>query len=745
MKFFQKIWPFLFFTGIFLILFYKVFFFGQVFFEGDNFYLNIPAKYFLVTQLTHGQFPLWNPYLFLGIPYFADFNVGALALTNIFYFFFSAARGLTLITIFDFFGLAVGMYVFLRSFSLSKVSAVFGGIVMSLSGMPFILLSNMTFLQVIVYIPFLFLLAKNFIANKTCKWFLLLILVQFFQFISGHPQETYYTMLFISFYLFFFLDTAFWKKMVIIFLYILFPLLLSSVQLLPFLEYVRLANRPVGSVQYAGWGGQTLATAVTFLFPTFYGSHSNGTWWGTQQILVGFIGIPPLFFLFIGIFVAKMKRKWFFVCSLIASFLLSFGALTPVFYLFYYLIPGWQLFRAPSGILVFYTFFAAILASFGMEYVHAYAEKYKNFGKVVTVLFGVLSIFIISFYFYTNKLGFWQHIIFLLQQHFHKNIFAAILFYDSAKIQQMFQGILWNGIFVLFFCFCTGFILWGLVKKSYQIVFFLFLTTCGFLLVNQNVILTVNPSFYTANNNVPPLLNAVESGKYRIFSVPVDLHQERQHLPAVNFFLKQDSEDMTIYQYDNNIEQGLYQIAGYTSLVPASFARFIGAKNAASNVTNIDFSSVSQKQLNLSSVRFILSANPVTFYNFPLVYKRKNLYIYKNLKAFPRVYMLSNPYGNQITYLHINANKISFTVKSQKPDKIILTDWYYPGWIAKVNGKQVKISKYDNVFQEIPITKGMSSVTLEYDPLSFKLGMVISFLALGMWIFLFVAFRKKTV
>ena len=170
MRTLKKLFPFLFLAGIVLILFWKVFFLGQVFYEGDNFHLNIPNKYFLVEQVKAGHLPLWNPYLFIGIPYFADFNIGTLNVLNILYFIFPVPRALTLITVFDFFLIGAFQYLFLRLLKLSQLPALLGAVIFAFAGMPFNLYGNMTYLNVVVYIPLVFSLAYLFVEKKQIKF-----------------------------------------------------------------------------------------------------------------------------------------------------------------------------------------------------------------------------------------------------------------------------------------------------------------------------------------------------------------------------------------------------------------------------------------------------------------------------------------------------------------------------------------------------------------------------------------------
>ena len=61
---------------------------------------------------------------------------------------------------------------------------------------------------------------------------------------------------------------------------------------------------------------------------------------------------------------------------------------------------------------------------------------------------------------------------------------------------------------------------------------------------------------------------------------------------------------------------------------------------------------------------------------------------------------------------------------------LVLTDAYYPGWRALVDGREVPIHRADVLFRAVRLPAGRHRVEFIYDPLSFKIGAVISLAAL---------------
>ncbi len=62
---------------------------------------------------------------------------------------------------------------------------------------------------------------------------------------------------------------------------------------------------------------------------------------------------------------------------------------------------------------------------------------------------------------------------------------------------------------------------------------------------------------------------------------------------------------------------------------------------------------------------------------------------------------------------------------------MIRTQNALPGWRAWVDGKPQRLFLADGLLQAVPYPKGTDSLTLKYEPASFRLGLFVSLLALG--------------
>ena len=73
----------------------------------------------------------------------------------------------------------------------------------------------------------------------------------------------------------------------------------------------------------------------------------------------------------------------------------------------------------------------------------------------------------------------------------------------------------------------------------------------------------------------------------------------------------------------------------------------------------------------------------------------------------------------------------------------MLSDVYYPGWEAYVDGVKVKIYRVDGLIRGVFLEQGRHEVIFKYMPMSFKIGVSTAIISLMICIGLIVADRKN--
>lgn len=82
---------------------------------------------------------------------------------------------------------------------------------------------------------------------------------------------------------------------------------------------------------------------------------------------------------------------------------------------------------------------------------------------------------------------------------------------------------------------------------------------------------------------------------------------------------------------------------------------------------------------------------------------------------------------------------VEINVETYMPSYLVLTDSYYPGWFARVDGKEERIFPAYGAFRAVLISEGKHQVVFYYKPVGFRLGlwatMVFGFwtLGFGLW------------
>ena len=73
-----------------------------------------------------------------------------------------------------------------------------------------------------------------------------------------------------------------------------------------------------------------------------------------------------------------------------------------------------------------------------------------------------------------------------------------------------------------------------------------------------------------------------------------------------------------------------------------------------------------------------------------------------------------------------SPEQITIDVDAARDSYLVLTDAYYPGWVATVDGQPVPIDRADILFRAVKVPAGQHRVELHYQPQSFSIGALIS-------------------
>jgi len=367
---------------------------------------NLVWKRFIVQSLRAGEVPLWNPYLFAGVPFLAAGQHSALYPFSLLFYLLPLSRAYGWFTVSQLWLAGVFMFLFGRVLRLGRFPALIAGLTYQLSAF---FLVSVVFTMVIaaaVWLPLLLAIIEIMIRRQEEKgsgpfvpivYLLVGAVALGLHILAGHPEILVYTLLVMAGYalvrlLLLWRRVGSWRPAVRLagWLGLMggLGLGLGAVQLIPLLELVTCSFRE-GSVTYAdvvGWA-YPARQIITFLVPDFFGNPAHhGYWdlvsrqwvavdrifWGIKNYVEAgsYVGILPLCLAAVAVLSAlrkpgaeEQRHVWVLAGLALVSLLFVFG--TPLYALLYYGLPGIKQLHSPFRWVFPYTLSVAALAGFG--------------------------------------------------------------------------------------------------------------------------------------------------------------------------------------------------------------------------------------------------------------------------------------------------------------------------------------------------------------------------------------------
>ena len=87
--------------------------------------------------------------------------------------------------------------------------------------------------------------------------------------------------------------------------------------------------------------------------------------------------------------------------------------------------------------------------------------------------------------------------------------------------------------------------------------------------------------------------------------------------------------------------------------------------------------------------------------------------------------------GSTARVIEAGLSRVEVALEACGPGYLLLSDSHYPGWEATLDGTPVPVLRANAVMRAVRVPPGAHSVRFDYRPLSFRLGALLSVLALG--------------
>lgn len=385
---------------------------GGVFFSSDNIASGSFVP-FLEAAKKNGEFPLWLPHIFSGLPSYAallttgerwwDFIMVAFhGITNGFGLLFQS-DSVRVGSYYIIYG--IGLFLLMRMKQHDRFTAFFTAFagVFSTFVIAWIMIGHNTKPMALMTIPYILMCLEKLRERWSLLYAAILFVVVHILVESTHVQMSFYAVCCFGLYFVFELISQLVKKEAITGVLRAAGVLtvagglafaMASDRYLSVMEYTQYSTRgtapiekAVGQKQDASGGfDYEYATnwsfspeeMMTFLVPNYFGfgklnvgGEVQSTYWGQMPFTdaANYMGIGVLLLALYGAW--KFRRDTFIqflVATAIFALILSFGKNMPLLYnLFFNVVPGFNKFRAPSMSLALTQFAVPILAGFGIS------------------------------------------------------------------------------------------------------------------------------------------------------------------------------------------------------------------------------------------------------------------------------------------------------------------------------------------------------------------------------------------
>ena len=727
-----------------LLLFREVLSSGKCLYGSDFILQFYPWKKFVFDHLqSQGTLPFWNPYLFSGSPLISNIQVSLFYPLGFLYYLVPPDIAYKYSIVLHFVLGSLFMYLFMRSLEIQRRACFFSAIVFMFNGyfMGHLYAGHLSFVQNYVWIPLIFYFLNRFVNKASLSDAVAAGFVLGFQILGGFPQIAFYTILASSLFIFvqgvlgrrgaekissFQLGTG-WG------IFVLLGFALAAVQVLPTYEFTTLSTRGGGiSYEMAIYESLHPKEILAFLVPDIFGNPVDGTYWRSRESWhfwesCGYVGSLPLFFLFVGGQGKVSARvRAFAVTLVLLALFLALGKYNPLYPLIYHL-PGFGSFRIPAQIIFLYVFSMAVLSGLGLSGIMDGEWKFTRGFWIFSTLAGfVLLCALVGLTFFRFEF------FYSLFSNFSEGpVTHANLSLLNARISHT-------------------------IYKS-SLIFFLSLFVL--MLAKRGRISASLFSFFAC---------AMVFADLYLFGVPfVKAYEfvtspEKQHLLSQLSRTPEKGRVVTSdpgFNTNDGLMYGFPSIQGYDPLILKKYADYVLTSQGYppnDHVVNLqDIPRPQEKLIRLLNARQLVSGGEVKALPNEIPYAflvpkgtvipeesilpfmksdafepRKTVVFSKEPKQGLLMANPNRPFVGACEVLRHRAGEIRVRVSCNQSAYLVMSEIWYPGWVACVDGKEREVICGNYMFRVVPVEEGSHEVTLVFISWPFRVGGAISLVTL---------------
>lgn len=774
-----------------LFLFRKFVFSGDMLYGSDTISLGYMARAFFAEALRTGVFPLWNPVILGGTPFLDSLAGGdSLYPTSLLLLIMEPFRALGWKLVIHVFLAGLFTYGWIRALGRSQAAALLCGLAYLMA--PFMVTlvwpGHDGKLFVTALTPLLFWAVERSVAGGRILHLAGMAAVIGLIILTTHFQQAYFLFGAVGVYAVVRVALL-WRdglpptRAGMRFgAFLAFSVLgagVAGVQLLPAVDYVLESSRRTatttqateeGSVAYSSSWSMHPEEAAAMIVPEFVGSNvggapwAEGTYWGRNVFKLNheYAGLVVLLLAGLAFFggAAPGVRYTFLGIGGVAL-LYTLGTHTPVWRIFYEVVPGISLFRAPSIAAFLFGFSAVTLMAFGVDRL---LETAGGGGK------GTLG---------EEAAGSRAMALFLI-------VATILLFLGTILAANGTLTSIWTGL--LYSEIDSG-KLDALARAQPFIVKGFFISTAL-----TGAVLAL--SWALLGRKIPPwawlaalgVLVAVDMGRVDDpFIQTYDFRQWASPDPNIQYLVEQQESQAPFRVmamgggagFGQDVKPGMYGLELATGHHPNDLARYrelIGmvGSGAPANLIDLRTGEPNQKLLSILNVRYIIwpvaQVGPLPAGEVVMATSRDGRNAYEavyEVSTLPRArlvgsakvlegqealdYLLSpdfqprsevvlpepppiplaqRPVTGEVRWLEKGINRLRLSVETDEAALLVLAENWYPAWKASVSGADAPVLRANHTLRAIPVPAGSHEVEVFFDGGSLRQGLLATLLSL---------------
>lgn len=623
-------------------------------------------------------------------------------------------------------------------------------------------------LNTISLFPLVLLTLERALQKRRFFDFVLVSVALSLQFYETHLQISFYSCIVVGIYfilrtLQIYRDEKDLKSLGRIYAYgtimVLLFLSLSAASISNWLEFKKQSERSGGTTyEFATSWSMPTEELATYVVPQLFGlSRRNYQdpgkikvfYWGDMPFTqtADYLGLLPLILAVVSLIKRRGRFVLIFLGLTILFQILAMGKYTPI-YPFFYEYLGFKFFRVPKMVLFIVSFSVAIMAGYGAQWLlEEFNEGKKRFFKkfILSVIVTAIALASLTLLAEMNQNYLIQYFMPYLRGHGQS--------YNPSLVLQRYQYAV-DGMWLasILLLACAGILALRLAKKIGNNVFFI--SVLAFFvfdisLLNYKFINAVSMKgnayfskdtavrYFEKDRDIYRVLNAIPNEpatgqKYLTYLVPNKYILYKMHsatgyeavgLARYNDILDNMSLDGNLVDLLNikYIVMDKYSAGGTVGdsvgkydIVLDEDIKILRNKNVLPRVFPVHQARVFQDK---DQILMWLS-NP----NFD---PRKAVLLEKPVN----IPLSSSPRPETESVVHISSyknNEIMINAVMADSGFVVLSEKYYPGWKAYLDGKETEIHQADYVLRAVYVPKGEHQLTLRYKPDSYRKGLYIT-------------------